>query len=188
MSDLTKKVLASSLKELLQEKPLSKVTISDITNRAGVNRHTFYYHFSDINDLVLWIFASEINKYGISATPLQDWQNALISILDFAVREKSFVLAVYHSPANERIFRQLYHYSSDYVARIIDDIEPNCRLSAEDRGFLIDFINYGFIGILSKWVKEGMNYNPEELIKHLAAITDEEFKVIITRMEKHSKN
>ena len=188
VSDLTKKVLAGALKELLQEKPLSKITISDITNRAGVNRHTFYYHFRDINDLVLWIFSAEIAKRGINTTPLQDWQNALISLLDFAVKEKSFVLAVYHSPANECIIRQLYHYSYEYVERIIDDIAPGCRLSGEDREFLIDFINYGFIGILIKWVREGMKYDPEELIKHLATVSDEEFRVIINRMEIQSKN
>ena len=98
------------------------------------------------------------------------------------------VLAVYHSPANECIIRQLYHYSYEYVERIIDDIAPGCRLSGEDREFLIDFINYGFIGILIKWVREGMKYDPEELIKHLATVSDEEFRVIINRMEIQSKN
>ena len=48
MSQITKRALAASLKRLLAEKPLSKITISDITDDCGINRMTFYYHFQDI--------------------------------------------------------------------------------------------------------------------------------------------
>lgn len=48
----TKKALADSLKDLLRTRPLSKVTIADITEGCGINRMTFYYHFRDIYDLV----------------------------------------------------------------------------------------------------------------------------------------
>ena len=45
MSQITKRALASALKELLEHKPLNKITIADITEQCGVNRQTFYYHF-----------------------------------------------------------------------------------------------------------------------------------------------
>ena len=51
MSDLTKKALGASLKKILLQKPLEKITITDLTNDCGVNRQTFYYHFHDIYDL-----------------------------------------------------------------------------------------------------------------------------------------
>ena len=41
MSQVTKRALAASLKELLAKKPLSKITISDITDHCGMNRMTF---------------------------------------------------------------------------------------------------------------------------------------------------
>ena len=44
-SQLTKRALEESLKRLLLEKPLSKITIADITNDCGISRMTFYYHF-----------------------------------------------------------------------------------------------------------------------------------------------
>ena len=56
MSNITKRALEQSLKNLLLKKPLTKITISDITADCGMNRMTFYYHFKDIYDLVL-IFA-----------------------------------------------------------------------------------------------------------------------------------
>ena len=54
MSQVTKRALEASLKKLLLEKPLHKITVSDITEDCGINRMTFYYHFKDIYDLVEW--------------------------------------------------------------------------------------------------------------------------------------
>ena len=51
----TKKAIAFALKDLLSEKPLDKITIDDIAEKAEINRQTFYYHFQDIVDLVEWI-------------------------------------------------------------------------------------------------------------------------------------
>ena len=54
MSQMTKRALVASLKELMAEKPLDKITVTDLTEHCGVNRMTFYYHFKDIYDLVEW--------------------------------------------------------------------------------------------------------------------------------------
>ena len=54
MSNITKQALEASLKRLLLQKPLTKITIADITEDCGVNRMTFYYHFQDIYDLGLF--------------------------------------------------------------------------------------------------------------------------------------
>ena len=40
-------LLADSFKELALEKPIEKITIREITDRAGVIRVTFYNHFQD---------------------------------------------------------------------------------------------------------------------------------------------
>ena len=47
MSQITKKALAGSLKKLSLEKPLDKLTVTDIAEDCQVNRQTFYYHFQD---------------------------------------------------------------------------------------------------------------------------------------------
>lgn len=62
MSQTTKRALEASLKKLLLEKPLNKITINDITEDCGVNRMTFYYHFKDIYDLVDWILTEDAIK------------------------------------------------------------------------------------------------------------------------------
>ncbi len=59
VSQTTKRALEASLKKLLLQKPLNKITINDITEDCGVNRMTFYYHFKDIYDLVDWIMVED---------------------------------------------------------------------------------------------------------------------------------
>ena len=53
-------LLAESFKELVQEKPVEKITIKEITDRAGVIRVTFYNHFQDKYELLEWICREEI--------------------------------------------------------------------------------------------------------------------------------
>ena len=90
MSSLTtKKAIAYTLKEVLLDKPLSKVTISDITKRCDINRQTFYYHFQDIYALVEWICVEDANKalaekrespYPLQGSSLKMW-NAVKNLL-----------------------------------------------------------------------------------------------------------
>ena len=50
MSDslITKRALAKTLKELCQYRNFEKISINDLTNKCGLNRQTFYYHFQDL--------------------------------------------------------------------------------------------------------------------------------------------
>jgi len=58
-STLTKKALASALKELMQEVPFEKINVGQICEKCDMNRKSFYYHFKDKYDLVNWIFDIE---------------------------------------------------------------------------------------------------------------------------------
>ena len=62
MNQLTKDAIAKALTDLLQERPIEKITIKDITDCCGINRQTFYYHFSDIYDLMEWTLDKELRK------------------------------------------------------------------------------------------------------------------------------
>ena len=62
MSEITKRALATSLKKLLSQKELTKISIKDITDDCGIQRQTFYYHFTDIYDLVEWICLEDADK------------------------------------------------------------------------------------------------------------------------------
>ena len=50
MPGFTRQIILHTLTELMNEKPLYKITVKDIVERCGVNRNTFYYHSRDIPD------------------------------------------------------------------------------------------------------------------------------------------
>ena len=48
----SRKLINKALADLLQEKPLDKITVTDVVNRANINRGTFYAHYADIPDVI----------------------------------------------------------------------------------------------------------------------------------------
>ena len=48
----TKERLKSALLSLLEEKSIDRITISEICRVSGINRNTFYQHYTDIHDLL----------------------------------------------------------------------------------------------------------------------------------------
>ena len=57
-------LLAKSLKEIAVRRPVEKITIKEITDKAGVIRPTFYNHFQDKFELIEWIIRTgQISRY-----------------------------------------------------------------------------------------------------------------------------
>ena len=53
-SNITKNALASAMKSLMERKSFSKISVGDICELCQMNRKSFYYHFKDKYDLVIW--------------------------------------------------------------------------------------------------------------------------------------
>ena len=79
-----KRMLANSLISLSDEKPLRKITVTDIITHAGTGRQTFYNHFKDKNDLIYWIFPvsyTHLDVYKRQAPwPANHWRRSGSSI------------------------------------------------------------------------------------------------------------
>ena len=59
-SEITKRKIAFALKELMETIPFEKITISDISQKSGIHRQTFYYHFQDRYELLDWLLNMEL--------------------------------------------------------------------------------------------------------------------------------
>lgn len=53
-------LLSESFKEIASTRPIEKITIKEITDKAGVIRPTFYNHFQDKYELLEWIVKKEL--------------------------------------------------------------------------------------------------------------------------------
>lgn len=107
MSQVTKRALEASLKNLLLQKPLNKITINDIAEDCGISRMTFYYHFKDIYDLVEWACVEDARQALEGKVTYETWQEGLLNIFQAVLQNKPFILNVYHCVSRERI--EEYH-------------------------------------------------------------------------------
>ena len=82
MSQVTKRALEASLKNLLLKKPLTKITINDIAEDCGINRMTFYYHFKDIYDLVEWSCLEDATRALAGKKTYSTWTEGLLQIFE----------------------------------------------------------------------------------------------------------
>ena len=55
MPDDRKELIAAAAGRLLLRRDGKKLTVTDIVNECHITRQTFYYHFEDIPDLLLWM-------------------------------------------------------------------------------------------------------------------------------------
>lgn len=60
----TKKAIAVSLMQLLAEKPLDDITITELTLKADINRKTFYLHYTSIEDVAAELVAKAGEMFG----------------------------------------------------------------------------------------------------------------------------
>ena len=115
MSQMTKRALEASLKELLRHKPLDKITVSDLTDHCGVNRMTFYYHFKDIYDLVEWCCEEDAARALAGQKTYDTWQQGFLQILEALRKDKAFFTSVYRSISREQLENYLYRLTYDLM-------------------------------------------------------------------------
>ncbi len=181
MNDLTRNAIASTLKSMLNEKPLSRITVSDISERCGISRMTFYYHFRDIYDLVGWVISSDIIRI-ISGRKTQDtWQEGFLSIFQEVERNHVFVLNACSSLTREQLERSLSEPVSSLISSVLEENPDASKLNEEDAAFISSFFSYAFIGIMLDWIRGGMREKPEELVERIECVVGGSFERAIQR-------
>ena len=86
----TKQLLANCLKELMAIHPVDKITIQDITTKLNVNRQTFYYHFTDIYDLLKWTLQQEAVSLLQNKESDLLWNEGILALFYYLDENRSF--------------------------------------------------------------------------------------------------
>lgn len=170
MSQTTKRALEASLKNLLLQKPLDKITINDIAEDCGINRMTFYYHFKDIFDLVEWSCVEDATKALEGKKTYDTWQQGFLQIFEAVLANKPFILNVYHSVSREQVEIYLYKLTYDLLIGVVEEKAQGMAVRDEDKKFIADFYKYGFVGLMLDWIKNGMKEEPQTVIDRLSSL------------------
>ena len=182
MSQVTKRALEQSLKNLLLKKPLTKITINDIAEDCGISRMTFYYHFKDIYDLVEWVCLEDAKRALDNKKTHDTWQQGLLQIF-YAVREnKPFVMNVYHCVDKAQVEKYLRPLTDDLLMGVIEEESQGKTIRQEDKQFVAQVYSYVFIGLMLDWIRDDMKQDPEVLVKKLAAVLQNAFAEALDRL------
>ena len=186
MSALTKRAIQESFKKLLSTQPLDKITVKNITDDCGVNRNTFYYHYSDIYQLLEEIFLAEAQKSVDEMVIGQSWEEGLKTGLCFVKENTKLVSPVYNSLHRETIARYLYSVSLDFVNKFIDKASQQLKLSVsdDDKKFIASFYKYAIVGIVLDWLEAGMKIDPDELITRMSTLLTGTLKTVLENASK----
>lgn len=176
MSQTTKKALAYSLKNLLKQKPLDKITVTDITEDCEVNRQTFYYHFKDIYDLVEWIYTIEATKALDGNKTATTWQQGFLQIFEYIVENKAFVKSTYHSVNREHLEAYLYNETFNLLIGVLDEFAEDMFIREEDKKYIANFYKYAFVGLVLDWIGRGMKEEPKEIMDRLSILLQGDFR------------
>ena len=163
MAHTTKRTLSETLKKILQEKSLDKVTVVDIVEASAINRQTFYYHFKDIYDLVEWSCLEDAQKALKEKKTYDTWQEGLQQIFEAVLENKPFILNVYRSVKREQVENYLYSLTYQLIEGVVEEQSKNLMVTEEQKKFIADFYKYSFVGVMLDWIKRGMKEAPEEI-------------------------
>ena len=82
MSKKTKDVLVSAFIKLINEEDFDKITVTDLVEKCGVSRQTFYYHFDDIHNMLSWAFDVETKQICENQNP-DNWKETEKKYVEF---------------------------------------------------------------------------------------------------------
>ena len=179
MSQVTKRALETSLKNLLLQKPLDKITINDITADCGINRMTFYYHFKDIYDLVDWILVEDATEALEGHQDFETWSEALLDALQRIQDNRVLVLNVYRSVSREQVEQYLYKMLDPLLRMFVE--RENIPVQEEDKQFIIDFYKYALVGMVLEWVRRDMKTEPAIMAERLNTMMHGDLKRALLR-------
>ena len=166
----TKKLLKQALAQLMDEKEFKDITVKDITDRADLNRGTFYLHYTDTYDILNKI-ENEILE-NIQSMIDQDMAKTTVSNSDAIPALKSIAEYIMD---NADICRCLINNkaSVDFIDKLQNLIYINCSdiikrrhnvKNSKQNEYYFSFITLGIIGIVKKWLDSKPMVSSEEIV------------------------
>lgn len=176
MSQITKRALEASLKNLLLKKPVNKITIQDIAEDCGINRMTFYYHFKDIYDLIEWSCEEDARRAIEGNKTYDTWEQGFLNLFYAVEENKPFIMNVYRYVSREQIEQYLYRVVFDLLIDVVEECSQGLNVKKNDKRFIADFYKYGFVGLMLEWIQHDMKQDPKEIVSQLNILIDGDVK------------
>ena len=173
-SNITKKALAQTLKNLVRIQPFEKISINDICSTCKVSRKTFYYHFHDKYALAEWVFDTEIIALMQNCDLNDHWATIHALCLYFYENRKFYAGLLKFQGQNS--FR--YHFADFLFNAVVKFLLPELKeinAAADHDGltsettqcFYSRFVADAIMLAVYRWLIEGAKLPPDEFVSLL---------------------
>lgn len=169
MSDfnITKYALADSMKKLMENRPMKKISISDIVKSCNMNRQSFYYHFKDKYDLVNWIYYNEL-VVKIKDLPLERFE-LLERNCNYFYENKDFYKNAFEVTGQNSFSQYFSQVTHTILKTQLEEIFKNKK----NVDFYVTFYVDANLASISRWLREGAKIPPDDFVNLLkCAIED----------------
>lgn len=171
----SRKMLKESLLEQMRKKAFSEISVRDVTDGADMNRGTFYLHYSGTAELLESLEAdlmAELQE--LIDEHIQETMNrgtvypVLEPVLDFVVeRRETCETLLAKSDGFMQALQQLIRKNGGPLVETW--FHPRNQALTD---YLLSFLTWGFIGLLSEWFAQGTALPREELIAAAQRLAD----------------
>ncbi len=165
---VTKMLIRKAFTDLLRQKPIQSISIKELCTHAGINRGTFYAHYTDIYDLLDKMESDMMKDFLEALKPLLDLDEKDLTPLKITtsifqcLKDNADLCTVTLGPFGDK----------EFAARLINIGREKCvetymrffaGATPKQIEYYYAFVSSGCIGLLEKWLSEGMAASAEEM-------------------------
>ncbi len=178
-------LLAEALKELAEKRPIEKITIKEITDKAGVIRPTFYNHFQDKYELLEWIVIRELLEPMVPLIKNGMLDQALILLFTAIERERSFY-SKFSRLEGQNSFDNIV---TNCVKRVLLQIfEEEGAVQPVKYDWLVpeliaEYYAQSLCFVIRTWIHSGMSVEPKDLAEIYNYIMKHSLEDVIAEMK-----
>lgn len=145
----TKKILRSSLMKLLQEKPIGRISVTELCNTAGVNRGTFYSHYRQPEDVMRQIENELIEEIENILNTEFDMHTIHRKVLYMMENNRAACKVLFGKNGDPECVKRILNVSYNYF---INTWQTSLNLSEDMVDYLHSFIFAGTVQVLKEWL------------------------------------
>ena len=184
--EITKNNLIEAFWDIYKEKPLSKITVKEITDKAGYNRGTFYTYFKDINEIQQLLKENLIPTKNMILGPLMMLDKNSGNIFETLdrtndyVKEHSEKIAVLIGPEGDPSF---VHEFKMRIRMIIMDYVYELKVKEPEKiEYIIEYQLSALIGMFQLWLEKNESMDENVLADFVEEVSNQGVTTIMTSM------
>lgn len=186
MANFTEEAIKNKFMELLNRKPINKITVKEIAAECEINRNSFYYHFNDLPSLLEVILTDEAERFVEMHNEAGTIYEHLLDAIDFAIENKTAVYHIYNSANREMFEHYLDRISTKTVSDYMDNATRDMNIVEADYDALVLYYKCLLVGFVIDWLAQGMKYDLRDKLTTIWKLFDGAMLTAIARCERVS--